>query len=155
MNRWIAISLLLCMTGCRNSTKPPTTAPITDTVQMTIGAEVFTIEIADDPDEQEHGLMERTSMPADHGMIFVFPSSRHRRFWMKNTRIPLDIIFIDETGRIVSIKSMKPMDETEVPSDHPAMYAIELNQGAALRIGVNPGDIITIPTLILDRQSRK
>jgi uncharacterized membrane protein (UPF0127 family) len=154
MNRWIAISLLLLVAGCRNSTKP-TTAPIADTVQMTIGNETFTVEIADDAEEQEHGLMERTFMPPDHGMIFVFPNARHRQFWMKNTRIPLDIIYIDETGRIVSIKSMKPLDETHVTSDGPAMYAIELNQGAALRIGINPGDIITIPTVILDRQSRK
>ena len=68
-------------------------------------------------------------MPADHGMIFVFRDESPRAFWMKNTLIPLDILYLDATGRVVSVKQMKPHDLTRVPSDGPAMYAIELNAG--------------------------
>jgi uncharacterized membrane protein (UPF0127 family) len=150
---------LTCVTapfGCRDApTATPTTAPAAEVVRMQIGSETFTLEVADSEDEQEKGLMARESMPADHGMIFVFPDSRKLGFWMKNTLIPLDIIYIDETGRVVSVKSMQPHDLTAVRSDGPAMYAIELNQGAAARVGVRGGDVLTIPSSIRERQLRK
>src|ERR1043165_5369353 len=81
------------------------------TVQMTIGNSRFTLEVADTMPTQQKGLMNRDSMPADHGMIFVFESDEPRAFWMHNTRIPLDILYVDSAGRIVSIRQMKPYDE--------------------------------------------
>ena len=86
-------------------------------------------------------------MPSDHGMIFVFESDEPRAFWMENTRIPLDILFVASDGHVVSIHSMKPYDRTAVPSDGPARYAIELNQGAAQSAGVKAGDILQLPNL--------
>ena len=115
------------------------------TTSVTIGKKTYTLEIAARTAEQEHGLMQRDSMPSDHGMIFVFPDRQMRNFWMKNTRIPLDILFLDHVGRIVSIHTMKPYDLTPTPSDYPAKYAIELNAGAADAAPAHVGDTIAIP----------
>ena len=89
--------------------------------------------------------MQRDSMRADHGMIFVFDRSEVLSFYMKNTRFAIDIAFLDEAGRIVSIKQMKPYDLTPVSSDAPAKYAIELNVGATSSAGIHVGDVLKIP----------
>ena len=115
------------------------------TTRMSIGKESFELEIAYRPEDQETGLMHRKSMPDDHGMIFVFPAERNLTFWMKNTLIPLDIIYVNHGGTVVSVKPMKPLDQTGVTSDGPVMYAIELNAGAAARVGVKAGDVLTVP----------
>ena len=118
------------------------------TVPMRIGTETFHLEVADTDAERRRGLMARESMPADHGMIFVFPEEEEQSFWMKNTLIPLDIIYLDEWGKVVSIKPMKPRDLNGVESDEPAMYAVEVNRGAAARAGVKVGDTLEIPKAI-------
>ena len=89
--------------------------------------------------------MFRASMPADHGMLFVFQRPEFREFWMKNTRIPLDILYLDATGQVVSVRRMAPYDETGVPSGAKAQYAIELNQGTAARVGARVGDRLAVP----------
>src|SRR5262245_43182032 len=115
--------LLIVFAGCDNA--PP--VKMLRSTSMQIGREKFTIEIADNDPDREHGLMQRDSMPADHGMIFIFPEERPQAFWMKNTRFPLDIAYIDSTGKVDSIKQMKPYDLTGVPSEGAIKYAIELN----------------------------
>jgi uncharacterized membrane protein (UPF0127 family) len=115
------------------------------TVPMEIGNKTFTLEVADRTDSRTYGLMRRDSMPADHGMIFVFDKEEPRGFWMQNTRIPLDIIFLDSGGRVVSVKQMKPYDLSSTPSDGPAQYAIELNKDAAGSAGVKAGMTLKIP----------
>jgi uncharacterized membrane protein (UPF0127 family) len=137
----LATVALMCVGGC--DSQPASPLP---TTQMTIGAKMFTLEIADTDATREHGLMKRDSMPADHGMIFVFDQDAPRSFWMKNTRIPLDIIFVDSSGKIVSTASMKPYDWTGIPSKGPAKYAIELNQGVVDQLGVKAGDHLDIPS---------
>ena len=112
---------------------------------MDIGKQPFVLELAATDPTRKHGLMHRQSMPADHGMIFVFPDEEPLSFWMKNTLIPLDIVYLDRNGKVVSIRQMKPLDESGVPSDEPAKYAIELNEGAAARAGVKVGDVLKIP----------
>jgi uncharacterized membrane protein (UPF0127 family) len=112
---------------------------------MKLGRETFALEVADTPRKQQLGLMHRKSMPQDRGMLFVFPDEQERNFWMKNTLIPLDIVYLDAGGKVVSVKPMKPLDETSVPSDGPAKYAVELNQGAAKRAGVAAGDVLVVP----------
>jgi hypothetical protein len=133
--------LLLAATGvgCHQS---PSNLPV---VPMKIGTRTFHLEIAATPDSMETGLMKRDSMPDDHGMIFVFPDEDYRNFYMKNTRFPLDIIFVNTAGIVVSIKQMKPYDLSLTPSDKPARYAIELNRGAAEEAGVKVGDQLVIP----------
>ena len=84
---------------------------------MPIGKKTFTLEIADTDATQQKGLMFRDSMPENHGMIFVFGNEIVRNFWMKNTRIPLDIIYIASDGTIVSIKTMQAYDLQSTSSD--------------------------------------
>jgi uncharacterized membrane protein (UPF0127 family) len=98
--------------------------------QLQIGDASVDAEIANTPTSSERGLMYRSSMAENHGMLFVFDNPRKANFWMKNTKIPLSIAYLDETGIILEIKSMKPYDETVVPSstDH-VEYALEMNEG--------------------------
>jgi uncharacterized membrane protein (UPF0127 family) len=128
----------------RESTTAPTTLP---SVDVQIGTERFTLEIADDPAEQETGLMYRKAMAADHGMIFVFPWSDVRSFWMRNTLIPLDILYLDDDAVVLNVEPMVPLDESAVRSDGKARYAIELNAGTAKRIGIRRGDKVALPAL--------
>lgn len=130
-------------TGCQGSTTPQSDLP---TTRMKIGKRTFTLEIANTPAARERGLMFRQSMPEDHGMIFVFPDQAVRRFWMRNTRIPLDIIFVNSDQTIVAIEPMKPFDESGTSSRRPAKYAIELNRGMAEKAGVKVGDQLEIPS---------
>jgi uncharacterized protein len=101
------------------------------------------VEIADDGAKRAQGLMNRDSLPADEGMLFVYPSEEPRSFWMKNTRIPLSIAYIDQGGRIVAIKDLQPMSTRGVPSGAPALYALEVNQGWFAKKGVLPGARVT------------
>jgi uncharacterized membrane protein (UPF0127 family) len=136
--------LLLLMTalfGCRTE-QSSNTLP---TIQMKLGQKTFTLEVASTAASRERGLMRRDSMPADHGMIFVFDRDIPLSFYMKNTRIPLDIIFINGDGRVVSVKQMKAYDLTTTSSDAPAKWAVELNAGAAENAGVAVGDGVVIP----------
>ncbi len=131
--------------GCKREPKlgPVNTGLPTTTMQL--GNERFTLEIAADEKSREFGLMNRPSMPADRGMIFVFPREDRRSFYMRNTLIPLDIVYVGADQRVVSIHPMRPHDLTSVPSLGPAKYAIELNQGASARAGIKPGDQLQIP----------
>ena len=117
-------------------------------VTMPIGTETFTLEVADTEEARRRGLMYRQFMDANHGMIFVFQEEEELSFWMEATLIPLDILYLDAAGRVVSVKGMRPRDRTGVPSDGPAMYAIELNRGTAARVGVKPGDTLALPDAV-------
>jgi uncharacterized protein len=119
--------------------------PTLPSIELTIGHQAFDLEIANTPEKRRLGLMNRKSMAANHGMIFYFPDEQVLSFWMSNTLIPLDIIYVSAEGEVVSIHQMQPLDETSISSDHPAKYAIELNQGAAAKTGVKVGDKLAIP----------
>ena len=141
---WTTVLMLTLLAGgCGNGAA--TNAGTLPTVPMTIGSKTFTLEIANDAAEREKGLMRRDSMPADHGMIFVFPDEQRLVFYMRNTRIPLDIIFVNAGGVVVSIKQMRPYDVSTTYTDAPAKWAIELNQGQAAAAGLKLGDRVTIP----------
>ena len=101
----------------------------------------FDIEIAEDNYHTQLGLMYRSSMSDENGMIFIFPDVQPRAFWMRNTRIGLDIIYADAEGVIVSIaKYAKPFDETSLPSKAPAKYVFEINDGLSDKLGIKAGD---------------
>jgi uncharacterized membrane protein (UPF0127 family) len=136
------LCLLIGLVGCDSPSAAPQTLR---TTKMQIGSRNFTLEVADTPDTTEFGLMKRDSMPADHGMIFVFSQDEPRSFWMKNTRIPLDIVYVKSDGTVVSMHQMKPYDLRPTPSDAPAKYAIELNWGTLAATGVHVGDRLQIP----------
>jgi uncharacterized membrane protein (UPF0127 family) len=112
------------------------------------GKRDFTIEIALTPAQQAQGLMFRREMPADAGMLFVFPESREQTFWMKNTYLPLDMVFIEPDGTILSIAERTvPLTETPVASHGNAKAVLELNGGTAARLGLKPGDKVSSPAL--------
>lgn len=147
--------LVAFVPGCRGDEEqqqPPRST--LETVQMRIGDRTFTLEIADTPETQAYGLMNRKSLPPDRGMIFVFPDEKRRSFWMRNTLIPLDILYLNEAGRVMSIAQLKAMDENGVPSAGAAKYAIELNKGMAEEVGVEVGDILDIPAAAREPRAR-
>ena len=115
---------------------------------VVLGGKTFSVEIADSSEEHQLGLMFRDSMPADHGMIFIFPDEAPRSFWMKNTRIPLDIMYFDRDLRMVSISADTPPCRVarcpSYPSVAPAKYVLELNGGSAAALGVGVGDKLTL-----------
>lgn len=103
----------------------------------------FEIEIADNEYEIQTGMMYRKSLPPHRGMLFVFPDEQMRYFYMKNTEIPLDIIYLDKEQRIVSFqKNAKPLDETSLPSEAPAQFVFEIAGGRADELGMEVGDRI-------------
>tara|TARA_R110002020_G_scaffold176404_1_gene368648 strand:+ start:104 stop:568 length:465 start_codon:yes stop_codon:yes gene_type:complete len=99
------------------------------------------VELALTPDQREVGLMNRSHMPQDQGMLFRFDETRNVAMWMKNTLIPLDMLFIDESGEVLTIKTnAQPLSLDIIPSGQPVRYVLELNGGAAMRYGVSIGD---------------
>lgn len=104
----------------------------------------FAVEVASTEAEQAKGLMFRTAMGADEGMIFPRKEARMAAFWMRNTVIPLDIIFIGPDRRILNIGAeAQPYDETPVPSSGPVIAVLELNGGRAAQLGLAPGDKVS------------
>lgn len=122
------------MTGERDGSTPIVV------LRGSAGEAAYAVEIADDPAEQARGLMFRRTMVADYGMLFVFPDERPRSFWMRNTLIPLDILFIRADGVLDSAsENAQPLDESGERSDGPARYVLELNAGEVARLGLEPG----------------
>lgn len=110
--------------------------------------ERFYVEIAGDEDTRVMGLMFRDHLAPDRGMLFVFRREAPRSFWMKNTRIPLDIIYLDAGLRVTGMTLDAPPCRREpcpsYPSALPAMYVLELNAGTAERLGLAPGDRVVV-----------
>jgi uncharacterized protein len=121
------------------------TLPIT---ALQINGHSLTVELASTPEQRQIGLMNRESMPDTTGMLFVFPSDQQLSFWMRNTRIPLSIAFLDANRVILNIADMQPLDDqTFHMSNGPARYALEVNQGWFAAKGIKAGDMVsfTIP----------
>ncbi len=110
------------------------------------GRRTFSIEIADDLDEQARGLMFRPALPADAGMLFVYETPRPANFWMRNTMIPLDMIFIDDSGRVESIaERADPYSERVSSSEGDVRAVLEINGGLSRSLGIGPGDQVIHP----------
>ena len=108
----------------------------------------FTVEIADDDAERARGLMFRDELPADHGMLFIHDSEEPQAYWMKNTRIPLDILYFDHNRKLVSAQERVPACSEgdrcpPYPSDGGALYVLELNAGTLESLRGKPGDALT------------
>ena len=108
----------------------------------------FTVEWADTSDKQALGMMFREHLADYHGMLFLFPVESRRSFWMKNTRIPLDIFYFDEKRQLLNVaENARPCRSQSCPrylSEGPAMYVLELNGGKAAELGVLPGDVLEL-----------
>jgi uncharacterized membrane protein (UPF0127 family) len=135
--RLLALSIALCSTaGCA-------TADGGSWVELK--GKRFSVEIADDDAERQRGLMFRDEMPADHGMIFIHDEEMPQAYWMKNTKIPLDILYFDHARKLVSAQERVPpcsLGDQCPPfaSEEPALYVLELNAGLAESLGVKAGD---------------
>ncbi|MFT3998356.1 MAG: DUF192 domain-containing protein [Asticcacaulis sp.] len=140
--RGITLAILsLALFACAPASTP---APESVSVTTKQGVHAFQVEIADDDQERETGLMNRDSLAEDRGMLFLFPDVRERAFWMKNTHIPLDIIYLSKSGEVVSIqKNTIPMNETPLQSYGPAAAVLEINAGLSDRLGIVPGDKVS------------
>lgn len=153
------LSLLFCGTlliGCKEKAEPKkviSSEPVTfkqeaeaylvksegDTIQH------LKLEIADDDYQRETGLMYRESMDPDQGMLFIFENEQPRGFYMKNTHIPLDLIFLDSQNKIVSIaKEAKPESLETIPSNVPAQYVLEINSGLSDLWNLAVGDSLIL-----------
>jgi uncharacterized membrane protein (UPF0127 family) len=111
------------------------------------GAHRVEIEVARTERARETGLMYRRSMLRNHGMLFIFPSEQPVSMWMKNTYIPLDMVFVSRKGRVTSVtRDAVPMSETIISSGPPAFAVIELNAGAARAMGLDVGDQVRHPS---------
>ena len=105
--------------------------------------EKLTIEIADNEADVTQGLMYRRTMPDSCGMVFVFTDSQPRTFWMKNTYLPLDILFLDETKKIVTIQANRtPFSADQIPSFEKAKFVLEVNAGYCERKGIEKGEVV-------------
>lgn len=102
----------------------------------------LSVEVADDREERETGLSGRTSLPEDHGMLFVFETAARHGFWMKDTTIPLSIAFADSAGVIRQIEALEPLSEEVVSPAVPVLLALEVNRGWFGEHGVGLGDTI-------------
>ncbi len=150
---WVFLCGLFLITGCKDEPKKiVTTAPVTfskeGTLSLLRGASDsliarLDIEIAEGEYETQTGLMYRDGMEKEQGMLFVFPEEAYHSFYMKNTRFPLDIIFIDRDSVVTSIiKDAQPLQEQSLPSTQPVMYVLEVNAGLSEAWGLQEGDRI-------------
>jgi len=139
--------LALPLTGCAS----------TDAAWVELRGERYVVEIADDDASRAQGLMFRDRLAPGHGMLFIHDVEDVQAFWMKNTRIPLDILYFDAQLRLVSMSQRTPPctagDRCPVyPSTGPALYTLEINAGEAARLGVRSGDVLTLSPSIRDRR---
>ena len=112
------------------------------------GSESFAVELADDAAERAQGLMFRESLAPDAGMLFVYESPRRAQFWMKNTLIPLDMIFADATGTVTRVHSNAiPGDLTPIDGGEGVVFVLEINGGLAQRLGIVPGAEVRHPAV--------
>ena len=131
-----SLFLALALTGARAEPALETLGIVTAT-----GEHDFKVEVVDTPKARARGLKFRKSRPADHGMLFEFKAEGPVSMWMKNTYIPLDMVFIGRDGRVVGVAAdAEPFSERIIASPEPAYAVLELNAGAARRISLAPGD---------------
>jgi uncharacterized protein len=118
-------------------------------IQTTSGQKYnFTVEIADTNEQRQRGLMYRQEMAADAGMIFDFGTSKRVQMWMENTVLPLDMLFVDRAGIVRGVKqNAVPYSRDIIDSVTAVKYVIELNAGAAAKLGLKAGDMVTSPTI--------
>jgi len=117
-------------------------------VKSSNGDHPFTVEVVDTPETRATGLMFRQTLAPDAGMLFDFKESRPVSFWMQNTLIPLDMIFIREDGMVTNVHvNAIPMDTTSIPSDGPVMFVLEIPGGRSVELGIRAGDRVEHPRI--------
>jgi len=122
--------------------------------EITVGSHAVLVEIAETPEQHTQGLKFRESLPENQGMLFYFPQEKVASFWMKSTRIPLSIAFIDDGGLIVNIESMEPFTQTTHESRRLVRFALEMNQGWFRKRGVRERARVQIGASLRERFKR-
>ena len=117
-------------------------AHFSTSIGLTIDDTKLTAEVADTPLTRQLGLMYREHLDENCGMLFAFPVSGQRSFWMRNTYLPLSIAYLNENGRILNIEDMVPLNEYGIRSKGSSLYALEMDKGWFRRYGIRPGDIV-------------
>ena len=137
-----AFAAALAWTAAARFVPPALADPLEPlTISTQTGDHAFSVEIAATPTTRERGLMDRRFMPMDRGMLFEFERDEPVAFWMKNTYIPLDMVFIAHNGAVTRIvHRAEPLSETAIPSGGPCAAVLELNGGVAAQIGLRTGD---------------
>jgi len=144
--RLVLVFLLLLAPASAMGTELATFQHSTLTIDTDHGPKRFSVEIADTPQQQQQGLMFRRSLPADAGMLFDFGTTQPAAFWMKNTLIPLDMLFIAADGSIADIHQRAvPFSEATIYSKVPVRAVLELNGGTVDRLGIHLGDVVHHP----------
>ncbi len=112
------------------------------------GTARFSVEVADDPLERSEGLMFRESLPTSAGMLFVYEEPVRAAFWMKNTPLPLDLIFMDPSGTVTRIhENAVPFDLTTIDGGEGVQFVLEINGGLSARLGLSEGDEVRHPSI--------
>ena len=145
----VAIALLFALESTSLASEKPIRF-VTDTVNLATRSahHRFIVETARTSDEMRRGLMFREHLAPDHGMLFVYDEDQVASFWMKNTLIPLDLLFIDRSGRIVRIHERAvPLSTAIISSGEPVRAVLEVNGGTAGRLGIEVGDRVMHPDL--------
>lgn len=148
--RWMKAAMLglVVALGLGAATLLSASAGSVGTLVTRAGEQTIDIEVADTPDKREYGLMNRQSMSADAGMLFDFQIDRPVSMWMKNTYIPLDMVFMDAKGTVTHIAvNAKPLSLDVIDSGGPVRYVLELNGGASARFGLKVGDRLEHPLI--------
>lgn len=139
--------LAFVASDCGGQAPPKATVPGQTSVTVSAGniSAKVTVEIASTESQRQQGLMLRQSMPEDAGMLFLFPADTTVGFWMHNTYIPLDIAYIDASGKVLEVRSGQPLDDTPLTPKGPYRYTLEVNQGWFARHGLGPGASVVLP----------
>lgn len=146
----LIVLFLVIWSGCIASSPPDTSIEPKNTPRACFekSRTCFEIEIADTAEKQTRGLMERTQLDDNQGMLFVFDQPQQRAFWMKNTLIPLDMIWIDDTNHVIGITTLaSPCENDPCPLyqiQSPSQLVLEIPGGRAINARITPGDKITI-----------
>jgi uncharacterized protein len=142
----VALSLSVVTAAAQDAMILPTDpAPLV--AETEDGAKTFSIEIADDSDERSRGLMFRRAMDDAHGMLFVFEQTRPVGFWMKNTPMPLDLLFVGADGKVSAIMPGEPFSEAPISPGEPVRFVLELKRGIAEKFGLEAGDRLSHPAI--------
>lgn len=147
----LGLALLVCVPNQPLHAQQPQVlipSPVFLSIETRSGTERFIIEIADEQSEREVGLMYRTDLPQNQGMLFDFGTDRMVTMWMRNTPLSLDMVFIDRSGRVVRVaENTTPYSSSIISSQGAVRYVLELNAGVAAAKGIRAGDMVKHPLI--------
>lgn len=143
----LIVALLACLGPAAWGAPPAPTFPQSElAIESAAGRFEFQVEVASSPAQRAHGLMYRRHLARDHGMLFDFGTSRPVSMWMRNTYIPLDMLFIRNDGSIARIAAeTEPLSEQSIASGEPVRAVLELQGGITAKLGIRPGDRVVHP----------